>query len=224
VVRAAAAVRGGWARGVSPRAADAGGDAGAGAGAAAGAAAGDARERMLDATLELIGEHGIGGVTNRAVAARAGVSPGSLSYHFPSQTELLREALLRFVVAEAERLGALAGVSAELDPLAAAVEAIVESSDRRAVLAQTELYLQACRDPELQAMAAQAYAAYDGAAWRVLEGLGVADPAPLVPALIALVDGYELRRLALGDVGSDGDAAGRPSLVTGLAALVRAAA
>lgn len=183
---------------------------------------GGARERVLDATLELIGEHGIGGVTNRAVAARAGVSPGSLSYHFPSQTALLREALLRFVVGEAERLGALAGADlAELDPLAAAVQAIVEGADRRAVLAQTELYLQACRDPELQAVAAQAYAAYDGAARRLLEGLGVADPEPLVPALIALVDGYELRRLALGDVGEGED---HPSLVSGLASLVRAAA
>lgn len=180
-----------------------------------GAAPGGARERVLDATLELIGEQGIGGVTNRAVAARAGVSPGSLSYHFPSQTELLREALMRFVVDETARLEALAGASAELDPLAAAVQAIVESADRRAVLAQTELYLQACRDPSLQAVAAQAYAAYDAAAWRVLEGLGVADPAPLVPGLIALVDGYELRRLSQGVEGT--------SLVDGLASLVRAA-
>jgi len=187
-----------------------------------------ARDRVLDATLELIGEQGVGGVTNRAVAARAGVSPGSLSYHFPSQTELLREALMRFVVAETERLAALAGATAELDPLAAAVQAIVEGADRRAVLAQTELYLQACRDPSLQAVAAQAYAAYDEAARRVLEGLGVADPEPLVPALIALVDGFELRRLALGDVGEGEDGAdgagARPSLVSGLAALVRAAA
>jgi TetR/AcrR family transcriptional regulator, regulator of biofilm formation and stress response len=174
-----------------------------------------ARDRVLDATLELIGEQGVSGVTNRAVAARAGVSPGSLSYHFPSQTELLRETLMRFVVAETERLAALAGATAELDPLAAAVQAIVEGADRRAVLAQTELYLRACRDPSLEAVAAQAYAAYDEAARRVLEGLGVADPVPLVPALIALVDGYELRRLALGDMGV--------SLVDGLASLVRAA-
>lgn len=179
------------------------------------------RGRVLDAALEIVGERGIAAVTNRAVAARAGVSPGSLSYHFPSQTELLREALLRFVVAEAARLEALAGVEAELDPLAAAVQAIVEAADRRAVLAQTELYLQACRDPELRVVAAQAYAAYDAAARRVLEALGVADPAPLVPALIALVDGYELRRLALGDVG---EGAAGPSLVSGLASLVRAAA
>lgn len=179
----------------------------------------DARARVLDATLELIGEQGVGGVTNRAVAARAGVSPGSLSYHFPSQTALLREALMRFVGLEADRLeGVLAAGVTEPAPLAAAVQEVVEGADRRAVLAQMELYLQACRDPELQAVATRAYAAYDGAARRVLTALGVADPEPLVPALIALVDGYELRRLALG--GGDGG----PALVDGLAALVRAAA
>jgi TetR/AcrR family transcriptional regulator, regulator of biofilm formation and stress response len=176
-----------------------------------------ARERVLDATLELIGEQGVSGVTNRAVAARAGVSPGSLSYHFPSQTALLREALMQFVGEEAERLEGLAegADAAALDPIAAAVQQIVEGADRRAVLAQTELYLQAGRDPELQAVAARAYAAYDAAARRVLVALGVADPAPLVPALIALVDGYELRRLSLGVEGV--------SLVNGLSALVRAA-
>jgi AcrR family transcriptional regulator len=181
----------------------------------------DGRARVLDATLELIGEQGIGGVTNRAVAARAGVSPGSLSYHFPSQTELLREALMAFVGREAQRLEALATAEvAEPGPLAAAVQEVVEGADRRAVLAQMELYLQACRDPELRAVATRAFAAYDDAARRVLGALGVADPEPLVPAVIALVDGYELRRLSLGGDRGDRGAA----LVNGLAALVRAAA
>jgi AcrR family transcriptional regulator len=179
-----------------------------------------ARARVLDATLELIGEQGIGGVTNRAVAARAGVSPGSLSYHFPSQTELLREALMRFVGREADRLEALAdgldGATVALDDVAAGVQQVVEAADRRAVLAQMELYLQACRDPELAVVAARAYAAYDHAARTVLTALGVRDPEPLVPALIALVDGFELRRLTLADDGT--------ALVDGLAALVRAAA
>jgi hypothetical protein len=48
-----------------------------------------------------------------------------------------------------------------------------------------------------------------------LEALGVADPEALVPAVIALVDGFELRRLSL-DVPAD------TVLVDALAALVRA--
>ncbi|WCB96182.1 hypothetical protein DSM104299_04938 [Baekduia alba] len=178
-----------------------------------------ARERILGATLTLIGEQGIGGVTNRAVAAAAGVSLGSLTYHFPSQPDLLREALLLFVSREVQRLEGLAegleGTTPELEAVAAAVQAVVQSASRNEQLAQMELYLHASRDPELRAVAARAYAAYDHAARTVLVALGIPDPEPLVPALIALVDGFELRRLAL-DVPAD------PALVDALAALVRA--
>jgi TetR/AcrR family transcriptional regulator, regulator of biofilm formation and stress response len=183
-----------------------------------------ARERILHATLELIGEHGVGGVTNRAVAGRAGVSLGSLTYHFASQTDLLREALLRFVTREADRLEALGdglgdGDVPELEEVAAAVQQVVQSADRREVLAQLELYLHASRDPALREVAARAYAAYDRAARTVLTALGVPDPEPLVPAVIALVDGFELRRLALDAPPGAAD----PALVDGLASLVRAA-
>jgi DNA-binding transcriptional regulator YbjK len=179
-----------------------------------------ARERMLRATLELIGEQGAGGVTNRAVAARAEVSLGSLTYHFASQTDLLREALLIFVTREAERLERLADDLGDtplaLDEVAAAVQAIIQSANRNEELAQLELYLQAARDENLRDVAARAYAAYDHAARTVLVALGVADPEPLVPALIALVDGFELRRLALGTPAAD------PALADALVALVRA--
>jgi DNA-binding transcriptional regulator YbjK len=179
-----------------------------------------ARERILHATLDLIGAEGVGGVTNRAVATAAGVSLGSLTYHFPAQGDLLREALLLFVTREAQRLEGLAegleGATPELDEIAAAVQAVVQTAGRNEQLAQIELYLHASRDPELREVAGRAYAAYDHAALTVLVALGVPDPAPLVPALIALVDGFELRRLAL-DVPPD------PALADALAALVRAA-
>lgn len=178
-----------------------------------------ARERILHATLELIGEDGIGGVTNRAVAARAGVSLGSLTYHFSSQTDLLREALLLFVTREAQRLEALAdglaGTSPPLGEVAEAVMGIIQTAHRHELLAQMELYLQAARDPELREIAARAFAAYDRAAHQMLVALGVPDPGPLVPAVIALIDGFELRRLAL-------DVPAAPALADGLASLVRA--
>jgi DNA-binding transcriptional regulator YbjK len=178
-----------------------------------------ARERILQATLQLIGEQGLGAVTNRAVAERAGVSPGSLTYHFASQTELLRESLLRFVTDEAQRLEALAdgleGTTADIAEVAAAVQAVVQNAGRHEQLAQMELYLQAARDPELREVADRAFAAYDGAARAVLLALGVADPEPLVPATIALVDGFELRRLSL-------EVPAGPVLADALAALVRA--
>lgn len=179
-----------------------------------------ARERILHATLELIGESGIGGVTNRAVATRADVSLGSLTYHFASQTELLREALLIFVTREAERLEQLAdgldGTPLRLEDIAAAAQGIIQSANRNEQLAQMELYLQASRDPALRDVAARAYAAYDHAGRTILVALGVADPEPLIPALVALIEGFELRRLALDEPVAD------PTLADALAALVRA--
>jgi hypothetical protein len=59
--------------------------------------------------------------------------------------------------------------------------------------------------------AARAYAVYDDAARTVLVALGVPDPEPLVPAVIALVDGCELRRLALAAPADPAD----PALVDG---------
>jgi DNA-binding transcriptional regulator YbjK len=162
----------------------------------------DTRERLLRAALRVIGEAGIGGVTNRAVARSAGVALGSLTYHFTSQHELLRECLLLFVGEEAERLDALNRrlEGAELTPeqVGAGVERIVHDAGRREQIAQLELYLYAARDPELREAATRCFAAYDRVARATLVALGVADPDPLVPALVALVDGYELRRLALG--------------------------
>ena len=178
-----------------------------------------ARERMLRATLEIIGEDGIGGVTNRAVAARAHVSLGSLTYHFATQDDLLRESLLRFVTAEAERLeafgAALEGTELTLEEAAAGVLQIVQDARPHEELAQFELYLQASRDPALRAVAQRCFAAYDRAARATLVALGVPDPDPLVPAVIALVDGFELRRLALGTSADE-------ALPEALAALVRA--
>jgi AcrR family transcriptional regulator len=180
----------------------------------------DTRERILRATLRLIGEQGIGRVSNRAVAAEAGVALGSLTYHFPTHTDLLREALLLFVVEEAERLERFAqqieGTDLTLEEVAAGMQQIVRQARRHEQIAQMELYLAASRDPALHEAAARSFAAYDHVTRVTLEALGVPDPEPLVPALLALVDGFELRRLAL-DVPAD------EALVKGLAALVRSA-
>ena len=58
---------------------------------------------MLRATLELIASGGVAAVTNRRVATTAGVSLGSLTYHFTSQAQLLRESLLLYVEEETAR-------------------------------------------------------------------------------------------------------------------------
>lgn len=52
------------------------------------------RAAILGATVALIGELGWGQVTMRAIAARAGVPHGAISYHFQGKDDLLRQAAI----------------------------------------------------------------------------------------------------------------------------------
>lgn len=177
-----------------------------------------ARARILDAALALVGEQGVAGLTNRRVAAAAGVSLGSVTYHFPTQRALLRECLQAFVDAEVARIRALAADLARpgLGPAeaAAATEAAVDGmvlEPRH--LGVLELYLQAARDPELCDSARRCWEGYDRAAARILAQLGL--PSELAGQVVSLVAGAQLRRVATGD-----PAAG--SLAAGLARMVGA--
>jgi AcrR family transcriptional regulator len=58
------------------------------------AAAAPTRERLMAAAAELIAERGWGRVTTRAVAERAGLPHGTVSYHFRGKQALLSEAAL----------------------------------------------------------------------------------------------------------------------------------
>lgn len=158
------------------------------------------REAILRATLTLLAEEGTGALSNRRIAAEAGVSLGSLTYHFPSQAVLLRESLLLYVNEEVERLEAVAAALRARDPSPAEVAAEVEGLIARPTggpgpLAELELHLQAARDPELQEASRRCFAAYDALAADALTTLGVPDPARHAPAVVALIVGLGLRRL-----------------------------
>jgi AcrR family transcriptional regulator len=182
----------------------------------------DTRQRILRTTLSLIGEHGIGEVSNRAIAAAAGVSLGSLTYHFPSQTQLLRDALLLYVGEEVSRLSAIAAELRASRPslaqAAAEVERIVEgSTDRLEQVAELELHLHASRDPELHDASRRCFAAYEDLAAAVLEALDVPDPARHARTVVAVMCGLGLRRLGTGDREATGTADALLTIVRGAA-------
>lgn len=169
----------------------------------------DTRERILRITLELIGQEGIGAVTNRRVADAAGVSLGSLTYHFSSQAELLRDSLLLFVGEEVARLEAIAAElrrrSLTLEQVGAEVERIVgESADRMKQLAETELHLRAARDPVLQEASRRCFEAYEGVAEAALLTLEVPEADRHARSIVALMYGLALRRLGTGDEDTTG--------------------
>lgn len=170
-----------------------------------------ARDQILRATLRLIGEQGIGAVTNRAVARAACVSLGSLTYHFPSQEDLLREALHTFVDDEITRITAHVTALAEsgIAPVQAADEvekAVVAFAYGPEQIANLELHLHAARDPGLRETSIRSVEAYDRLATAVLTALGIPDPERHAPAIVAMLYGLAIRRLATGDTAATGTA------------------
>ncbi|MFJ5637241.1 TetR/AcrR family transcriptional regulator [Streptomyces goshikiensis] len=174
--------------------------------------ASDTRQRIIDAVLRIIGQDGIAAVTNRRIAKEAGVSLGSVTYHFATQYELLRESLLHFVAEETRHFTALADECSdecadERFDIGQAAEVVAQVAGGNAFdsrhIAPFELYVQAGRDERLRAAAAECFAAYDLLATRILTQLGVPDPERLAGVAVALVFGQQLRRLATGAPAED---------------------
>ncbi|MGX4691414.1 TetR/AcrR family transcriptional regulator [Streptomyces sp. JNUCC 63] len=107
------------------------------------------RERILAATLDLIADEGVAGVSHRKIATRAEVPLGSMTYHFTGIDDLLREAFTRFadhIVAVFERhLGRADSPEQAREAVTDLVHTLSEGP-RDLVLSQ-ELYTLAARDP-----------------------------------------------------------------------------
>jgi AcrR family transcriptional regulator len=145
------------------------------------------RERLLRAAAELIAELGWGRVTTRAVAARAGLPHGAVSYHFRGKQEMLIDAALHtfeqaFPVADLDDLEAPVdfvtlleawfGEHAVADPIVTGVgiEAMLESE----------------RDPVLRERLAATLRAYREATARLIEASQRRGTAPSSPGATAL--------------------------------------
>ena len=184
------------------------------------ATAPDTRERILRTTLDLIGREGIAAVTNRRVAEAADVSLGSLTYHFDSQLDLLRESLMLMVGEEVVRLE---GIAAELrrtrpgvEQVAVEVERVVRETARRIQqLAEIELHLRAARDPELREASRRCFVAYEEVAEAALEVLAVPDAERHARSIVALMYGLALRRLGTGEEDVSGLAEALLTIVRG---------
>jgi AcrR family transcriptional regulator len=85
--------------------------------------------RLLKATAEVLDKHGIEGATVPRIAARAGVSPGTVYRRFPNKDALLREVCLRML--EENHRTAHQAFAAERwtgKPLAEIVRSLIELS------------------------------------------------------------------------------------------------
>lgn len=113
------------------------------------------RRAIVQAAVELVAEAGLGNVTHRQIASRAGVPLGSTTYYFPSLDDLLMTALREATDLCAAELdawrSALRAGSQPVDTLVQLVERYL--GDRSRALLEYELYLAAARSPELRAFA-----------------------------------------------------------------------
>ncbi|MEV2237324.1 helix-turn-helix domain-containing protein [Micromonospora sp. NPDC049891] len=88
------------------------------------------RERIVDAALGILAEHGYAGCSVAAVAERAGVATGSVYRHFPAKADLFAEV---FRTASQREIDAVTRAAAAEGTAAARVRAVIETFAGRAL-------------------------------------------------------------------------------------------
>jgi TetR/AcrR family transcriptional regulator, regulator of biofilm formation and stress response len=169
------------------------------------------RRAIVQAAVQAIAEVGVGQVTHRLIAARAGVPLGSTTYYFPTLDDLVSAALRE--ATESAR----AGLSVWVEELSASedlADTFVDLArrylaDRERALLEYELCLAATRTPQLRPVARLWYDGVRGVCARF------AGSPERGFALAALVDGALLQALVTGDdLDADGLHAGVEALVS----------
>ncbi|WP_309238461.1 TetR/AcrR family transcriptional regulator [Actinoplanes aureus] len=113
----------------------------------------DRKDRIIDAAIRVIAEHGVAGTTHRLIAAAADVPLGSLTYHFTGLEDLRTSAFRR----HAERMAAIYAAHFDgvhdREQLVDAVTDLIDGdagADQEDWAIAYELYLAALRDPVLR--------------------------------------------------------------------------
>ena len=161
-----------------------------------GVAYGSGRQALLDAAIRVVSAQGLRGLTYRSVAAEAGVSHGSVRYHFGDWATLVEEALASCVersVADAELSSDEPGFGQFASGLVSLVSA---NPDAQAF--QYELTLEARRRPELRPVMERVNDIYRDAVQRELARNGLGDRA-LAELVFVTIDGLVFHQTAFGD-------------------------
>jgi AcrR family transcriptional regulator len=105
---------------------------------------GDTLERLYQAAIDLIGEHGYAGTTVDEIVARAGVAKGTVYYHFSGKSELvaalLEDGLRRLAASFSEEREGAQGAEGALRALIRAELAYIEQHQAFAKLVMSEMW------------------------------------------------------------------------------------
>ena len=154
-------------------------------------------EAILDATVELVGQHGFAGLSLRDVASRAGVAYGLIYRHFGTKTQLVLQARHQ---ARTKIFGSLTGPGDNrppTDPAYAVVSALLDQPELSRFMAR--MLCDAGADPEFQTTAADALWSFVDARTKATIYPPGADPKATFAARVALVMGWLLLEQTLFD-------------------------
>jgi AcrR family transcriptional regulator len=160
------------------------------------------RRALLDAASELAEQHGYGGTSLAAVAARAGLSTGAVYSIFGGKAELFMELLLpQWHVPTSDELpGEQTDVAGFVESYARHWVARLRAGDpHRAFELELELYLAALRDPAILERTRRISAASQDALTSHIEGLRGRKAVPareLARSLVAALQGLSQAALA----------------------------
>jgi DNA-binding transcriptional regulator YbjK len=164
------------------------------------------REALLEAVLKIVAEVGPDAVTHRRVAEVAELPLASTTYWFQSKEHLLTAALELAADRDTARLleHAAHAERADMDPLDAAVAAIVDPVDepqqsgRASLVASFALLLEAARRPALQEVSRRWTDVYLMTLSRLMEAAGSRRSWADAELLLGAADGLLIEQLATG--------------------------
>jgi TetR/AcrR family transcriptional regulator, regulator of biofilm formation and stress response len=152
----------------------------------------DTRGALLDATMRVVAERGLRGLTHRAVAEAAGVTHGLVRHYFGTVDALLLEALAVQVARDIE--AAPPRMSGPLETLADHVPGRVAETEPDQAF-QYEVSLESRRRPELSEHVQRSYASYTDAMRERMTRGGLPDDPALARVVFAAVDGLALQQV-----------------------------
>lgn len=151
------------------------------------------RDGLIMAAIALVAESGLSRLTYRSLAAKAGVTHGSVQHHFDSIEAVLEAALQRCLEISLEPLHPTSTPKHYIDTL---LESVDINPDVHAF--QYELILESKRRRNLRPHVRRLYTAYWRSTERSLQAMGLNPDRELVRAVFAAGEGIVFQLVALG--------------------------
>ncbi|MEL6566782.1 MAG: TetR/AcrR family transcriptional regulator [Pseudomonadota bacterium] len=163
---------------------------------------GEARDDIVRSVLEIIAENGIESVTHRSAAAKTGVSPGTVTYHFATRDSLIDAALTQYV-SEYQAGLAEAVANQPISSREALIRFLVGTTalqpDHLTLsIIEAEMALLAQRTGRLAGVLQAWQRSMEPILTEVLEAIGVARPVEAARTLVAICRGTEFEVMARG--------------------------